>query len=179
MGLNSAKLDAIRAKFAPPEQQVTNTTSSTLESSNNANQQLHSQATQPVSPGAGVVNSGLLRLEAAAKASAESSKSELQSSASVESAGTINFQRVADSISELQVAIHEAHPRMPRLLHDIWATLRSYPECVTLLAEEQCQLVVSGLEKVVDTDLAAITIKSATSGTKTKKGPVTTASLGF
>jgi hypothetical protein len=176
MGLNSAKLDAIRAKFAPPEQQVSDIQSKEI---NHANQQLHSQATQPVSPGAGVVNSGLLRLEAAAKASAESSKSELQSAASVESAGTVNFQRVADSIQELTVAIHDAHPSMPRLLHDIWATLRTYPECVTLLSESQMEVVISGLEKVVDTDLAAITIKSATSGTKAKKGPVTTASLGF
>lgn len=100
--------------------------------------------------------------------------------APVESAGTINFHQVSGLIQELEGTIKANHPRMPSLLQDIWGTLEKYPECVTLLSEEEMEIVISGLEKVVDTDLAAITLKSATSGGKGKsKTPVSAASLGF
>ena len=97
----------------------------------------------------------------------------------VESAGTINFHQVSGLITELDGTIKANHPRMPGLLQDIWNTLEKYPECVTLLSEEEMEIVISGLEKVVDTDLAASTLKSATSGSKGKKAPVSAASLGF
>ena len=67
---------------------------------------------------------------------------------------------------------------MPRLLQDIWTTLNKYPEQVTLLAEDEMEVIISGLEKLVDTDLAAITIKSATSSKKSKV-PVSMVTLGF
>lgn len=163
MPLNSSKLDAIRAKLAA--------TAALNQESNNApplNQ-------NPISSGKTAVTTAIVALEAT---KAASTKAINIGSEQVETAGTINFQRVADSVSELQVAIHSAHPRMPQLLHDIWSTLHKYPEQVTLLSEEQMEVVFSGLEKIVDTDLAALTLKSATKSGG-KKAPVTTASLGF
>ncbi len=98
----------------------------------------------------------------------------------VEVARTIKFQEVADRICSLREAIHGAHPKMPGLLQEIWSTLKSYPECVTLLEEDQMEIIISGLEKVVDTDLAGIALKSATSGKGGKsKAPVSLDSLGF
>jgi len=99
----------------------------------------------------------------------------------VESAGTVNFHQVSGLISDLDGTIKQNHPRMPGLLQEIWNTLEKYPECVTLLSEEEMEIVISGLEKVVDTDLAAITLKSATSssGKSKSKTPVSNASLGF
>ena len=95
-----------------------------------------------------------------------------------ESAGTISFSVISNNIISLEAAIKSSHPSMPRLLQDIWTTLNKYPEQVTLLAEDEMEVIISGLEKLVDTDLAAITIKSATSAKKSKI-PVSMATLGF
>ena len=99
--------------------------------------------------------------------------------APVQSAGVINFNQVSAQIIELGVAIKASHPRMPGLLQEIWTTLDKYPECVTLLREDEVEIVISGLEKVVDTDLAAITLKGASAGGKKSKTPLTSAGLGF
>jgi len=96
-----------------------------------------------------------------------------------EQAKTIKYQEISDSIDSLKAAIHGAHPRMPGLLQEIWKTLQSYPEQVTLLEEDQMEIIIAGLEKVVDTDLANITIKSAVKGGKAGKAAITTDSLGF
>lgn len=173
MGLNSSKLDAIRLKLSTQTTASTTTTEAKVILS--ANQQSAAQVTKPEEAGKAIINSGLVSLQAKAAAISPTSSSQQESQAS---AGTINFQRVADSIEELKQAIHGAHPTMPRLLHSIWETLHSYPEQVTLLSEEQMETVFSGLEKIVDTDLANITIKAATKSGG-KKAPVTTASLGF
>lgn len=166
MPLNSSKLDAIRAKLAVP------TTTTPIP---NANQQLQPKPIQTISIGKTAVTAAIVSLEASA---ATGTKASQVPTTEASTANSINFQRVADSIQELQVAIHQAHPRMPQLLHDIWSTLHSYPEQVTLLSEDQMEIVFSGLEKIVDTDLAALTLKSATKA-GTKKASITTASLGF
>lgn len=90
----------------------------------------------------------------------------------------IKYQEISDRVTELQNAIHGAHPRMPGILQEIWKTLHSYPEQVSLLEEDQMRMIINGLEKVVDTDLANVTIKAATSGKK-GKGQVTMDTLGF
>ena len=96
----------------------------------------------------------------------------------VESAGTISYSLISSNIASLDAAIKSSHPSMSRLLQDIWTTLNQYPEQVTLLAEDEMEVIISGLEKLVDTDLAAITIKSATSAKKSKV-PVSMVTLGF
>lgn len=105
-------------------------------------------------------------------------KQEIATAVEMESAGTINFSIIASNLASLDAAIKSSHPSMPRLLQDIWTTLNKYPEQVTLLAEDEMEVIISGLEKLVDTDLAAITIKSATSSKKSKV-PVSMVTLGF
>lgn len=95
-----------------------------------------------------------------------------------ESAGTINYHQVSALIKDLDARIKTAHPQMPVLLQEVWNTLAKYPECVTLLAEDEMEVIVSGLEKQTSTDLAAITMKAATSGKKIKQN-LNLASLGF
>ena len=133
-----------------------------------------SKQVAPIGAPKAEVSAALINLEDLKKLS-----SEVTTTKPVESAGTINFHQVSGLIIELDGTIKQSHPRMPTLLQDIWNTLEKYPECVTLLSEEEMEIVISGLEKVVDTDLAAITLKSATSGGKGKKAPVSAASLGF
>lgn len=171
MPLNSSKLDAIRAKLAATA--VTTATSNIAVNQESKNAPSLNQ--NPISSGKTAVTTAIIALEATA---GTISKIVQVENKVAETAGKINFQRVADSVAELATAIHSAHPRMPQLLHDIWSTLHKYPEQVTLLSEEQMEVVFSGLEKIVDTDLAALTLKSATKSGG-KKAPVTTASLGF
>lgn len=166
MPLNSSKLDTIRAKFS-----ITATPSQESISAPQPIQQVRPN----LQAGKASVVASLVTLEAS-KATIVTKQS--LTAETVETAGTINFQRILDSVSELQVAIHQTHPRMPQLLHDIWSTLHKYPEQVTLLSEEQMEVVFSGLEKIVDTDLAAITLKGTTKSGG-KKQAITTASLGF
>jgi len=183
MPLNSSKLDAIRAKLTATAAQIESDNQVMDELSKSSLQRKEQTNALPATipsrtneqTGKANVTSQLVALEASAttKAINIGSKSPQQ-----ESAGTINFQAVVDKITELQEAIHTAHPRMPQLLHDIWSTVHKYPEQVTLLSEEQMEVVFSGLEKIVDTDLAAITLKSATKSGG-KKAPVTNAALGF
>jgi hypothetical protein len=123
-------------------------------------------------PGKAEVAAGIVSLEALKNLTPVLTKP-------VESAGTINFNQVSAQIIELDAAIKASHPRMPGLLQEIWTTLDKYPECVTLLREDEMEIVIAGLEKVVDTDLAAITLKSATTGGKKSKVPLTAAGLGF
>ena len=133
--------------------------------------EIHASAKTTTSPEKSATLVALATLEAAPKV-------EIVTSVELESAGTVSYHMVANNIASLDAAIKENHPSMPRLLQDIWATLNKYPEQVTLLSEDEIEIVVSGLEKLVDTDLAAITIKSATS-TKKSKVPVTALTLGF
>jgi hypothetical protein len=45
----------------------------------------------------------------------------------------------------LQTALTDRSPALPNILQDIHATLKNYPENVTLLSEEDIALIVQGL----------------------------------
>jgi DNA polymerase III psi subunit len=77
---------------------------------------------------------------------------------------TIPFD-LQEKIASLQAALLDAHHKMPGLLHDIHKTLRAQPENVTLLSEEQIQIVVAGLEKQTNTHLVQSVSKSAKKAT--------------
>lgn len=72
----------------------------------------------------------------------------------------IGFE-LQEKILALQSSILSQHPTMPGLLREIHTALRKQPENVTLLSEEQIQIIVSGLEKQTGTFLAESTVKSA------------------
>lgn len=72
---------------------------------------------------------------------------------------------IKTKLDELQQALLSAHPTLPTILRDIHRTLKSYPEQVTLMSEDEIQLVVQGLEKQTSSHLAATTMKP----TKAKK----------
>lgn len=107
-----------------------------------------------------------------------SQSKELTTTPVVESAGVIKYQEVFDKIASLDTMLKNAHPQMPVLLQEIWKTLKLYPECVTLLREEDMEIVISGLEKQVDVDLSKIVLKAATKSGG-KKTPISAAQLGF
>lgn len=190
MPLNPQILAKIRAASAAmatkSAQEVTQTTEVKETKEQNVQTSTVIKQSQPEasSSGKSALTQSIAALQAASNKSASSTSSIQSIQQGSSTTGTngltatqIRFQQVSDSITELTTALLKAHPQMPVLLNSIWKTLITYPECVTLLSEEQVEQVVAGLEKHTDTDLAAITIKNATKAGK--KGPVSAADLGF
>ena len=75
-------------------------------------------------------------------------------------------EQIRMSIAELQQCILAAHPRLPVLLRDIHKVLKSDPDCVTLLSEEDIGIIVSGLKIQTKTEITASTLKKKASNLK-------------
>jgi ribosomal protein L6P/L9E len=73
---------------------------------------------------------------------------------------------IKTKLDALQQALLDEHPQIPTLLRDIHTTLKSQPEQVTLMTEEEINIVIQGLEKQTNTYLAAATVKSSRSPSK-------------
>ena len=87
---------------------------------------------------------------------------------------------IKTKLDALQQALLDSNPSMPTLLRDIHITLKSQPEQVTLMTEQELYIVIQGLEKQTNTYLAASTVKSSKSATgKAKLKNATAADLGF
>lgn len=80
-----------------------------------------------------------------------------------------------DALSE---ALLTAHPQIPTLLRDIHRALKTFPEQVTLMTEDEIRIVVSGLEKQTNTHIAAATMKPTRAKKESLKN-VTSSDLGF
>jgi hypothetical protein len=52
-----------------------------------------------------------------------------------------------ESILSLQTALLEAHPTIPTLLQEIHSFIKANPEQVTLLSEEDIEVIVRGLSR--------------------------------
>lgn len=75
-----------------------------------------------------------------------------------------------EAIANLQNLILTAHPTLPVLLRTIHKQLRDDAELVTILSEEEVGIIVNGLKKVTNTEIAASTVKSSTTAKLKKKG---------
>lgn len=85
------------------------------------------------------------------------------------------YQRVKEKMAELEEALETALPNFPIILRDIHNSLRSDPDIVTLLSEEEIAVIVRGLEAHAGIEIAPIKAKSATS--RAKKAPISAADL--
>lgn len=74
-----------------------------------------------------------------------------------------------EKVASLSEAILSKHPRMPVLLREIHTTLRTYPEQVTLLEEEEIGIIVAGLQVQTNTAFAAAATKPAAAKSVTAK----------
>lgn len=68
-----------------------------------------------------------------------------------------------EKIVSLQEALLASSPKMPVLLREIHTTLKADPEVVTLLDESDIAVIVNGLKKQTQTELATATLKSKSS----------------
>lgn len=75
---------------------------------------------------------------------------------------TANTQafEIKEKLAQLENALLESLPTMPTLLRDIHRSLKNDPDTVTLLTEEECAILVSGLKKQTQTEIATKVIKA-------------------
>jgi hypothetical protein len=81
---------------------------------------------------------------------------------------SISFE-LKEKVADLQEALLSRHPRMPGLLREIHTALRAQPENVTLMTEEQIQIVVAGLMKQTGVEFAAAATKGSGAKSATAK----------
>ena len=74
----------------------------------------------------------------------------------------IGFE-LREKVLQLQSLILERHPKMPVLLREIHTALKLQPENVTLMSEEEINIIVEGLKVQTGVEFAASAIKSASS----------------
>ena len=70
----------------------------------------------------------------------------------------LSSEEIKMKIAELQESILAANPRMPMLLREIHGILKTDPDNVTLLSEEDIGVIVSGLKKQTQTEIVAKTL---------------------
>ncbi len=76
-----------------------------------------------------------------------------------ESASTDQVYQVKEKLAELEQKLLATTPGMPTLLRDIHNNLKKDPDLVTILSPEDCNILVRGLIKQTNIELAATTIK--------------------
>lgn len=69
---------------------------------------------------------------------------------------------VREKLAQLEEALLEQTPNMPVLLRDIHRELKSDPDIVTLLSDEECAILVKGLKKQTSTEIATKAVKKST-----------------
>jgi hypothetical protein len=74
-----------------------------------------------------------------------------------------------EKVAELSTLILSKHPKMPTLLREIHTTLRAQPENVTLLSEDEINVIVSGLKVQTQTEFTASATKGAGAKSLTSK----------
>lgn len=78
---------------------------------------------------------------------------------------------VKEKLAALQTALLSAHPTMPGLLREIHSKLMLDKAIVTLMSEEEIQLVVSGLARQTNMEIAASFV--AKKGSKKSSAKIT------
>ena len=70
--------------------------------------------------------------------------------------------QIKEKLAQLEESLLKKLPEMPTLLRDIHRQLKKDPEIVTLLTEEECGILVSGLKKQTSTSIATSALKTKT-----------------
>lgn len=84
-------------------------------------------------------------------------------------ANLTSYTELQSQLLQLQESILSAHPRMPGLLAEIHRALSAQPENVSLLSEEEVQIIVNGLQKQTRTEFAQSALKPAASKSAANK----------
>jgi len=66
---------------------------------------------------------------------------------------------VREKLAQLEEALLKGTPNMPVLLRDIHSHLKRDPDVVTILSDEECSILVRGLKKQTNTEIAIAATK--------------------
>jgi len=69
--------------------------------------------------------------------------------------------QIQEKLAALEEALLASTPNMPTLLRDIHRNLKSDPDLVTILTEEECSILVRGLKRQTATEIATTVIKKS------------------
>lgn len=67
---------------------------------------------------------------------------------------------IKEKLARLEAALNESTPGIATLLRDIHSSLKKDADVVTLLSEEECNILVEGLKKQTATEIAVSALKS-------------------
>lgn len=67
--------------------------------------------------------------------------------------------QIQEKLARLEALLNEAAPGIPTLLRDIHQQLKKDPDVVTLLSEDDCAIIVRGLKKQTNTEIATSAAK--------------------
>ncbi len=67
--------------------------------------------------------------------------------------------QVQEKLALLEAKLNEAAPGIPTLLREIHQQLKKDPDVVTLLSEEECNILVQGLKKQTATEISTSALK--------------------
>ena len=74
---------------------------------------------------------------------------------------TNSINNRATELAQLEAGLLEVVPNIATLLRDIHRNLKSDPDLVTILTEEECCILVKGLKKQTSTSIATTAKKKA------------------
>lgn len=83
--------------------------------------------------------------------------------------------QIREKLAHLEEALNNKLPGISSLLRDIHSTLKKDADTVTILSEEECNILVKGLKKQTATEIATSALKSG--GKKKALSKMTTADL--
>ena len=66
---------------------------------------------------------------------------------------------VQEKLAQLEASLLASTPNMAVLLRDIHRSLKADPDVVTILSEEECSILVRGLKKQTNTEIAVAAVK--------------------
>jgi hypothetical protein len=85
----------------------------------------------------------------------------------METTNPVHFE-IKEKLAKLEASLLQSTPDMPTLLRDIHKILKADSELVTILTEEECSVIVSGLKKQTATEIAATSLKKKTTKAMSK-----------
>ena len=69
--------------------------------------------------------------------------------------------QVKEGLLSMQEELAKTTPALPTLLRTIHAQLKKDPEVVTLLSEDECNVLVEGLKEFTKIEIATVAVKKA------------------
>jgi len=72
--------------------------------------------------------------------------------------------QIKEKLASLEVSLKDSLPDMPTLLRDIHRQLKNDPDVVTVLTEEECNILVRGLKKQTATEITTAVLKGGRKG---------------